>query len=454
MRQKRDNSNGITEGVIWKQLLIFFFPMLFGTFFQQLYTTMDAIVVGRCVGKAAMSAVGGSTSSLINVLIGFFMGLSTGATVTISQYYGAKNKEDVSKAVHTAIALAIVSGAFIMIIGIIGAPTALRLMGTNEDIMPYALTFIRIYFCGTIANLIYNMGSGILRAIGNSKLPLYFLIFSCVVNIILDILFVAVFHWGVMGVGLATVIAQFVSAILVCINLMRAKECYRLKLSLIRFHKGMLNRILRIGLPAGFQTLMYSSSNVIVQSNINGFGTNTVAAWTAYSKIDGIFWMTVNAFGISITTFSGQNFGAGKYERVRKGTKTCLKIALVVTLGLSALIYFVAPYIYLLFTKDPTVIEIGLKMARFLAPAFVTYFCIEILSGSLRGMGASFVPMIITVLGICVLRITWLFTAVPAWYDIKTVMFSYPLTWVTTSTLFIIYYRYYTKRHLKEELIV
>jgi putative MATE family efflux protein len=299
-----------------------------------------------------------------------------------------------------------------------------------------------------IANLVYNIGAGILRAIGDSKRPLYFLVISCFVNIVLDILFVVVFHWDVMGVALATVISQVCSACLVCITLMRTKECYRLKLSQIRFHKEMLQKIIRIGLPAGFQSLTYTSSNVIIQSNVNSFGTNTVAAWTAYTKIDGIFWMTMNAFGISVTTFVGQNFGAGKYDRVRKGVKVCLRIAMSVAIVMSTILYFGGSYFFVLFTKDTLVIEKGMEILRFLAPTFCTYVCIEIFSGSLRGLGSSFIPMIITSLGICALRIVWIFSAVPIWPDVKTVVFSYPLTWIVTSILFIFYYRHYTKKHL------
>ncbi|MDD3172982.1 MAG: MATE family efflux transporter, partial [Herbinix sp.] len=300
--------------------------------------------------------------------------------------------------------------------------------------------------CGMIANLIYNMGSGILRAIGNSRWPLYFLMVSCLINIILDILFVAVFHWGVAGVGFATVIAQIVSACLICISLSKTTECYQLKLRKIRFHGEMLSHMIRIGLPAGLQSLMYTSTNVIIQSNINSLGTNTIAAWTAYSKIDGIFWMTMNSFGISVTTFVGQNFGAGNYKRVRKGTIVCLKMAASTALIMSFILYFGAPYVYQLFTNDSMVIGKGLEIVHFLAPTFITYVSIEILSGSLRGMGNSFIPMILTSLGVCVLRIIWLIIATPIWPGIKTVVFCYPLTWVVTSILFIFYYRRYTKK--------
>jgi putative MATE family efflux protein len=447
MRRIREGSNSITEGVIWKQLLIFFFPLLFGTFFQQLYTTLDAIVVGQFVGKEALSAVGGTTGTLINLFVGFFVGMSTGATVTISQYYGAKQEMEVSKAVHTSIALAIVGGTIIMLIGIIGAPIALGWMGTPDEIMPYSLVFIRIFFGGMIANLIYNMGAGILRAIGDSRRPLYFLIASCFLNILLDLLFVVLFHWGVAGAALATVISQIFAAALVCLSLMRTEDCYKLDWRLVRFHKGMLQKIVQVGLPAGFQSLMYSSSNVIIQSNMNSFGTNTIAAWTAYGKIDGIFWMAMSSFGISVTTFVGQNYGAGKTDRVKKGVKECFIMAMAVAIGMSLLLYFGGTYVYRLFTKDTMVIEKGMEILRYLVPTFFTYVSVEILSGSLRGMGNTFIPMLITSLGVCALRVVWIFTMVPLRPDITTVIFSYPLTWATTSILFIVYYIYYTKRY-------
>ncbi len=440
MDENVESKNGITEGVIWKQILYFFFPMLFGTFFQQLYNTADAIVVGKYVGKEALSAVGGPTGTLINVLVGFFMGVSTGATVTLAQYFGGKKKEEVSKTVHTAYALAILGGFIIMVVGLIGAPYALRWMGTPKEIIPYSLTYIRIYFIGMIANLVYNMGAGILRAIGDSKRPLYFLILSCFINIVLDLLFVVVFHWNVAGAALATIISQICSAILVSIVLMRTNNDYKLELRKIRFHKEILKKIIYIGLPAGVQSLMYSTSNLFIQSNVNSFGTDTVAAWSAYSKIDGIFWMTMSAFGISVTTFVGQNYGAGKKERVDKGIRVCLTMAVSTAIVMSIILYFMGSYIYLLFTDDKSVISMGTVMLRFMVPFYVTYVCVEIISGSLRAMGDAIKPMIISLFGICVLRIIWLQTAVPIWRDIKTVMFSYPLTWFITSILFVSYY--------------
>lgn len=443
--EKKIEVNQITEGVIWKQLLIFFFPILFGTFFQQLYNTIDAVIVGKYVGKEALAAVGGTTGTLINLLVGFFVGLSSGASVIISQYYGAKNEEKVREAVHTAMAFSITGGIILMILGMIGAPIALKAMGTPEDIMNYAVVYIRIYFAGIIGNLIYNMGAGILRAIGDSKRPLYFLMTSCVVNIILDILFVVIFRMNVAGAALATILSQLISAILVIVVLMRSKDVYQLILPKIRLHLEMVKRIIQIGFPAGLQSAMYSISNIIIQSSVNALGTDTIAAWTAYSKIDAIFWMIIGAFGISITTFVGQNHGAGKRERVEKGIKVCMKMTLVTSIIISVILYVFGGYIYQLFTDDAAVMEKGVEILHFMVPFFITYICIEILSGALRGVSDCWIPMLITCLGVCVVRVLWILFAVPHNMTMKMVLVSYPLTWILTSVSFVIYYRFFSK---------
>lgn len=437
--------NQITEGVIWKQLLLFFFPILFGTFFQQLYNTADAVVVGRFVGKQALAAVGGATGTLINLLVGFFVGISSGAAVIISQYYGAKKDQKVGYAVHTSIAFSLVMGAVMMVGGIIISPYILRGMGTPEDIMGYALVYIRIYFIGIIPNLIYNMGAGILRAVGDSKRPLYFLIASCFTNIILDLIFVVLFNMGVAGAALATIISQLVSAVLVIIVLTRTNDIYRLIPKQVRVDKRMIRRVIRIGLPAGLQSVMYNLSNIIIQSSVNSLGTDTVAAYTAYGKIDSLFWMIISAFGISITTFVGQNYGAGKMERVHKGIRVCMGMTIAATIILSGLLYCFGIYVFYLFTNDAGVIEIGMKILRFLVPTFITYVTIEIYSGALRGTGDCWIPMLLTGLGVCLLRIVWILTAVPLRRDIITIVFSYPITWVTTTILFLIYFHRFSK---------
>lgn len=432
--------NRITEGVIWKQLLAFFFPILLGTFFQQLYNTVDAIIVGNFVSTQALAAVGGATGTIINLLVGFFVGLSAGATVIISQYYGARRAKETMQAVHTSVAMGIAGGLLFMVLGMAVSPWALRMMGTPEDVMEYAVTYIEIYFGGMVFNLVYNMGSGILRAVGDSKRPLYFLILCTVLNLVLDLLFVPVFHWGVAGVGIATVVSQAISAVLIIVVLMRSNDVYKVYLKEIRLDFHILRNIIQIGLPAGLQSVMYNISNVLIQSTINTFGTNTVAAWTAYGKIDGLFWMIMGAFGTSITTFSGQNFGAQKYHRIRKSVRICTAMAMGTAFFMSTVLYFWGSYVYQLFTSDAEVIQIGVVVLHTMVPFYFTYVCIEILSGAMRGTGDSLVPMIITCLGICVLRVVWIAVAVPKWHFVETVVFSYPITWAITSVLFIIYY--------------
>lgn len=443
----------ITDGVIWQQLLLFFFPIWFGSFFQQLYNTTDAIIVGQFCGKQALSAVGGTTGVLINLLVGFFVGLSSGATVIIAQFFGARLDGEVNRAVHTAIALSIAGGAVLMVLAFCLAPTALRATGTPDDVIDYAITYLRIYSLGMIPNLVYNIGAGILRAIGDSKRPLWFLIFSCGVNIVLDILFVAVLRWEVMGVAVATVLSQTASAVMVLFVLMRTRECYRLFPRRIRLDLGLLQSIFRIGLPAGLQSVMYNISNVIIQTNINALGTDTVAAWAAYGKIDGLFWMMISAFGISITTFVGQNFGAKNYGRVQRGVKVCFGMAAGATVALSLILCLLGGTVYRIFIQDPTVVGIGTEILYYLVPTFITYVAIEIFSSALRGMGDSLIPMIMTCVGICGFRMIWLFAVVPQYPSLQTIVMSYPISWTITSIIFAIYYsrRNKAKRLLKAQ---
>jgi len=437
--------NEITEGAIGKQLLLFFFPILLGTFFQQLYNTADAIIVGRFLGKTALAAVGGTTGTILNLFVGFFIGLSSGCAVIISQHFGARHDKAVSDCVHTAFGFSVVTGLCISAVGILLAPLILSSMGTPSEIMPEATAYLRIYFAGMTGNLIYNMGAGILRAIGDSKRPLYFLIVSCFTNIVLDLVFVICFHWGVSGAAFATILSQLVSAVLVLFILMRSDRSYHLNLKKIRIQPDYLKKMIYIGLPAGMQSAMYNISNIIIQSSVNSFGTDTIAAWTAYGKVDVFFWMVINALGISITTFVGQNYGAGKKDRIYKSIRICLLISVCITVFITFLLLFTGRYILLLFTGDAGVLAIGMRILRFLVPTFITYICIEIFSGALRGTGDCWVPMIMTALGVCVLRVVWILIAVPLHRDILTVAFSYPLTWVVTSILFLIYFFFFSK---------
>ena len=448
--QSKAGANGITEGVIWKQLLSFFFPILFGTFFQQLYNTVDAVVVGNFLGKEALASVGGATGTLINLLVGFFTGLASGATVIISQFYGARQDEQVSQAVHTSAALALAGSVIMFFIGFFGAPLALEAMGTPADIMVHSMTYIRTYFAGIVFPLIYNIGSGILRAIGDSKRPLYFLIVCCIVNLILDIVFVVFFGMGVFGVALATVIAQAVSAVLVIVTLLKTPTAIHLFPRAIRFTGPILKSIIIIGLPAGLQSMMYSLSNIVIQSSVNSFGTNSIAAWTAYGKIDGVYWMTIHAFGIAITTFVGQNFGAQKFDRVKRSVHVCLAMAIFASAAVSIVILLFGQYILALFTSDADVLAIGVSMIRQLAPFFAVYAFIEIYSGACRGAGDALIPMLMTCVGVCVMRVAWVLIAVPLMPRLSTTLMSYPITWITTSLFFAVYY--YRGRWMKRRM--
>ncbi len=439
-RRKEQTGTNFTEGVIWKQLLMFFFPLVLGTVFQQLYSTIDAIVLGNFCGTEALAAVGGSTGTIIDLLIGFFVGISSGATVIISQYYGANSIEKVSKAIHTAIALAIIGAAGLTVIGIFVAPYALQTMGVPDEVYPYALTYLRIYFGGTVFSLIYNIGSGILRALGDSRRPLYFLIVCCMTNLILDIVLVAGAGLEVMGAAIATVFSQAVSAVLVLYTLSRSEGAAKLYLKEIKLDLGELKKILYIGLPAGIQSVLYTISNMVIQSSVNSFGTTAAAAWTAYGRLDSVIWTVINAFGIAITTFVGQNFGAQQYGRMRKVVRTGFYMTGGIVLTLSWSIALFGKYALYLFSKDPAVLAQGEEIIWAIMPFFFTFVCVEVFSCTLRATGDTIVPMIVTCFGVCVLRIVWIFFALPYNNTLTMLMYCYPITWGTTSILFIIYY--------------
>ena len=441
---QKTKANGITEGSIFGQLLLFFFPILFGTFFQQLYNTADAVVVGRFVGKQALAAVGGTTSTLINLMVGFFVGLSSGATVVISQYYGAKKADKVHWAVHTSVAFSVIGGVLFMAVGLVGARWALTAMHTPEDVMDHAVTYIRIYFLGMVPNLLYNMGAGSLRAVGDSRRPLYFLIGSCFVNIILDVVLVAVLRMGVAGAALATISSQLFSAILVILCLTRTQDMYKVEWRKIRIDSRMLQRIIRIGIPAGMQSVMYNISNIIIQAGVNNLGTDNVTAWATYGKVDGLYWMMINALGISVTTFVGQNYGARRMDRVRKGAGACMVIGVVLTAIVSTALYFWGYLFIELFTSDPQVQLISQSLIRFMVPTFITYITIEILSGTLRGVGDAWMPLIITGVGVCLVRVIWIIFALPHFNTILAAAFCYPMTWALTSAAFAVYYYFFS----------
>ncbi len=431
----------MTEGVIWKQLMLFILPIIFGSFFQQLYNTTDAVIVGNFVGKEALAAVGGSTAHIINLLVGFFIGLASGGSVIIAQYYGAKAEDRLQTAIHTTIALGIAGGCILMAIGIIFAPYMLQKMDTPADVIDYAVTYMRIYFIGVIPNLLYNLGAGILRALGDSKRPLYLLICGCFVNIILDILFVAVLRMEAAGAAWATILSQLFSCVGVLWFLIRhpSQSC-RLYLRRIRFNGMMLALILKIGFPAGIQSSLYSISNILIQSTINSFGTDTMAAWTVYGKIESVYWMIISAFGVAMCTFSGQNFGAQKYDRIKKGVKVCWLMSVAATAVIVVFCLTCGEYVCGWFNDDAAVLALCKQYLHIIPLLLVTYNTIEIICAAVRGAGDAIIPMIITLLGVCALRIVWIYTVVPVYHSMITVALSYPVTWIITSLIFLFYY--------------
>lgn len=440
MERTLRSENSMVTGVIWKQLLFFFFPIMLGSLFQQLYNTVDAIVVGQFVGTDALAAVGGSASNILNLLIGFFTGVSSGATVIISQYYGANDRDGVNRALHTAMLFAVVGGAILMVFGLFATEFVLRLMDTPEDTLAGSALYLRIMFVGMIPNMIYNVGSAILRAMGDSKRPLYFLLVACLANVVLDLVFVLVFKMGIAGVAIASIMAQAISAVMVIMSLSSANSEFRFYFKQMRFEKDILSRTIKIGLPAGFQSIMYSLSNMLIQASINRFGTDTVASWVVLGKVDGVTWMILGALGVASMTFVGQNYGAGRLDRIRKSLKLSLLIGGCITGGIGAILLLFGRPLFKLFTTDAIVLDMAIKLLTYFAPFYWLFVPIEIFSGALRGMGDTLIPTIITATGICVFRVVWIYTVVPVYHSMLTVSLSYPISWVLTSAAFIVYY--------------
>ena len=434
-----DESKTMTRGSIWKSIVYFSIPLLIGNVFQQLYNTVDSIVVGNYVGKEALAAVG-SCTVIINMLVGFFMGLSTGASVVISQYYGANDHKKLHDAVHTSIMMTLILGVIMTFVGILLSPTLLNFMKTPADVMPNSSLYLKIYFAGILGLMIYNMGAAILRAIGDSKRPLYFLIFSSIVNTILDLVFVIVFDMGVAGVAWATLVAQVLSAILVIALLVRSKEAYKIILKDLRLHKDMFTKMLKIGLPAGLQQSITAFSNIFVQGYVNVFGSSAMAGWSSYTKIDQFVILPVQSISLASTTFVGQNLGAKDVDRAKKGTKTSLMISIGVTIFLSVLLNIFGNQVLSIFSQDAEVLKYGNIFLRIFSPFYFAICFNQIYAGALRGAGDSNAPMVIMLFCFVVFRQITLFFGTQFFSSINFVAFSYPLGWILCSALLAYYY--------------
>ena len=433
------SARNITEGVIWKQLLSFFFPILLGTFFQQMYNTVDTIIVGRFVGTQALASVG-STGALISLLNGFFIGLSSGATVLVSQFFGACDRQGIRRAIHTGIGLSLVLGISITFLGLCFGPRILTMMKTPEDCLDGAVIYARIYFSGAVASMIYNMGAGLLRAMGDSKRPMIFLVVTCFANIALDVLCVVVLKMGVAGAAVATVLSQAISAVLVVIVLLRLPEEYALRPSGIRLESDLMKRILYVGVPAGLQFVTFDLANILIQSGINSFGSATIAAFTAYGKADMITWMISGAFGVAITTFVGQNYGAQKYDRIHKSIWICLGMSVALIGSFSALEMCFRRFILGIFCTDPEVIRLGAYVMLWVVPFNAIFMPVEIFAGAMRGTGYSVVPTAITSVCVCLFRVLWLLTVVSRFHTLEMLMLCYPISWLLADAAFLVAY--------------
>ena len=429
----------MTEGSIISHLIGFSIPLLLGNVFQMLYNTVDSIVVGNFVGKQALAAIS-STTMIVNIMIFFFNGFSIGGGVVISRYFGAKKMEDLHRAVETTIAVTILFGIFFTFAGFLLVPAMLRLMSTPDDVFPQAKVYLQIYFSGALGLLIYNMGSGILRAVGDTRRPLYFLIFTSVLNTVLDLVFVIVFRAGIAGAAIATILSQFLSAILVLMLLCGTDDIYKLTWHDLRIDLSILRNILEIGLPAGLQSMITSVSNVFVQSYINGFGSGCMAGWGAYNKLDSFIFLPINSLSQAATTFVGQNIGAERQDRADAGAVRAVTMAVGVTAFIGTILVIFAPGATSLFTRDEEVIYYGTLFLR-----MNTYFLMfnavnHVLAGALRGMGESKVPMYCMLTCFVLIRQLYLFIGSRIAYNPYVVGFGYPVGWMTCCVLELSYY--------------
>lgn len=435
----KTKSTLMTEGPIWKRMILFAIPLFLGNLFQQLYNTADSLIVGNFLGSDALAAVS-SSGSLIFLMVGFFNGISLGAGVVIARYFGAREKDKVQDAIHTTVAFGIVAGILLTAIGLIMTPTFLRWMGTPADVLKNSVLYFRIYFLGSIAFVLYNIFVGILQSVGDSRHPLIYLIISSVTNVVLDLLFIGVFRFGVGSAAVATILSQFLSAILCLIHLMRCKEDYQIHLKKIRFDFPMLKLIISNGLPSGFQNSIISFANVIVQSNINSFGKMAVAGCGAYSKIEGFGFLPITCFALSLTTFISQNLGARQYERAKKGAKFGVLCSITMAEIVGIIIFFTAPYLVVAFNNDPQVVAFGNAQARTITLFYFLLAFSHCIAGILRGAGKSTIPMFVMLICWCIIRVSYITVAVRIIPDIKVIFWAYPITWTLSSILFIIYY--------------
>ena len=434
-----NRSTDMTTGSIWKRMVSFAVPVFLGNLCQQLYNAVDSVIVGKFVGKQALAAVA-SSGNLIFMMTGFFMGLFIGAGIVIAQYFGARNYEKVRSAVHTDIAFALCCGVLLTLLGVFFTPTILTWMRTPADVLSTSILYFRLYFLGSLATILYNAGMGILQAVGDSRSPLYYLVISSVVNVALDLLFVGAMDMGVAGAAVATVISQVVSAVLCIIKLTRSDGPYRLEIKRIGFDLPLLKKITSQGVPSGVQNSIIAIANVVVQSNINTFGSDAMAGCGSYSKVEGFVFLPITAFAMALTTFIGQNLGAGQFDRAKPGARIGILCSMAMAELIGVALFFLAPYAMRLFNDDPAVVAIGVRQSHIEALFFCFLAFAHGVSAVLRGAGRAQVPMY-TMLGCwCILRVSYITLALKVWPDIATIFWAYPITWSVSCVVFLIYY--------------
>ena len=429
----------MTEGNTYSLMLGFALPTLLSEVFQQLYNTADAFIVGKCLGTSALAAVT-SSGTLIFLLVSFFIGMSMGAGVVISRYFGAKKEDEVSRAIHTVLAFGIVSAILLTVVGVAFTPTFLKWMQTDPEVMPQAVEYFRYYFLGAMALVLYNICRSIINALGDSRRPLYYLIFSSLLNIVLDVLFLGVFGWGVWSAAAATVLSQMASVVFCMAYLLQKGNIFTVDLRKIRFHRDMLFEIVRYGLPSGVQNSVIAFANVIVQSQINSFGKLAMAAYGTHAKIEGFAFLPITSFNMACTTFISQNLGAKQYDRAKSGARFSIFAAVFLAEAIGVCYFIFAPAFIGFFDQTPGVIAFGVQQARTVA----LFYCLLAFSHSVaavcRGAGKAFVPMCVMLSVWCVVRILYIIIVMRLTGEIRYIYWAYPLTWGISSVIYLIYY--------------
>jgi len=439
LNREKATTRDMTSGSIYKHMLAFALPILFSQLFQQLYNTADAFIVGRLLGTEALAAVS-SSGPLIHLMISFLVGISMGASTVISRYFGAGDPDKVSKAIHTNLAFGLISSLILTAFGVIFTPTILRWINTDPQVLPQATEYFRLYFAGFSTIVMYNMCKGIMNAVGDSRRPLYYLIYSSVLNVVLDVVFIAVFNWGVWSAAFATVISQASALVLCLFHVLKKGHIYSVYISRIRIHREIFGEIVRIGLPAGVSNSVIGLANVVVQSQINSFGMLAMAAYGAHSKIEGFVFLPVMSFNIAISTFISQNLGAKQYERAKKGARFGIILAVAMAQCIGFVVLAFAPQLVAMFDPTPGVVELGALQARTLARFYFLLSFSHAIASVCRGAGKAFVPMLV-MLGVwCMARLVYIYAIMHFVGEISYIYWAYPITWVISSLIYLVYY--------------